>query len=178
MPSRILKSKVVFKGKLLEVRTDEVVEPGGIRAVREIVRHPGSVVVLPRLADGRVVLVEQFRHAAGRPLWELVAGGLELGENLRAAARRELLEETGYRASRLRRILSFFPSPGILSEKMHLFEATGLRRGQAQPECDERIRVRHFTLRELRRLIESGRIADAKTLVGLLWLLKRRRNVR
>jgi ADP-ribose pyrophosphatase len=172
--SRILKSKTVFKGKLLKVRTDLVAEPGGVRAVREIVWHPGSVVVLPRLADGRIVLVRQYRHAAGRPLWELVAGGLEPGESLLAAARRELLEETGYRARRLRRLLSFFPSPGILTERMHLFEASGLALDTARPEADERLTLGRFTRRQLRQMVVTGRIADAKTLVGLLWTLGRR----
>ena len=103
-----------------------MIEPGGVKATREVVCHRGSVVVLPRLDDGRVLLVRQFRYAAGKSLWELVAGGIELGETPAAAARRELLEETGYRARTLRPLFHFYASPGFLSERMFLFEARGL----------------------------------------------------
>ena len=169
--ARILASKSIYEGRVVRLKVDRVVEPGGIEATREVVWHAGSVVVLPRLPDGRVLLVRQFRYAAGGPLWELVAGGIEPGESLRGAARRELLEETGYRARRLKPFLSFFPSPGILSERMHLVEATGLVRGDAQPESDERIRVGIFTLDEIRKMLRTRRIQDGKTLVGLSWLL-------
>jgi ADP-ribose pyrophosphatase len=153
------------------LKLDDVIEPGGIRATREVVVHPGSVVVMPRLADGRVVLVRQFRHAAGARLWELVAGGLHAGERVLPAARRELLEETGYRARKLSRLFSFFPSPGFLNEKMHLVEARELTLATAQPEEDERIEVGRFTRSELGRMMSSGKIQDGKTLIGVLWLL-------
>lgn len=170
---RTLSSKTVFKGRRVEVRVDRVREPGGVEAERELVVHPGSVVVLPVFGDGRVLLVRQFRYAAGQALWELVAGGLEPGERPLAAAARELAEETGYRAKRFRRVLSFYPSPGILNEKMHLVEARGLTAGVAQPEKDERIRARIFSLPELRKMARSGSIQDGKTLAGLFWLLDR-----
>jgi ADP-ribose pyrophosphatase len=173
--ARILASKSVYEGRVVRLKVDRIVEPGGIEATREVVWHAGSVVVLPRLRDGRVLLVRQFRYAAGGALWELVAGGIERGESLRAAARRELLEETGYRARRLRPLLKFFSSPGILSERMHLVEARDLTRGKARPESDERIRVESFTLAQIREMLRTQRIHDGKTLVGLCWLLLTRK---
>ena len=170
---RVLKSKTVFKGKLITLKVDQVTEPGGVRASREVVCHPGSVVVLPRLADGRLVLVRQFRYAAGQSLWELVAGGIERGESPREAARREMMEETGYSCTHLSPLFEFFPSPGILTEKMHLVEATGLTPSKAHPEADERIRVGRFTLDQVRKMLRAKKIKDAKTLVGLYWLLSR-----
>jgi ADP-ribose pyrophosphatase len=172
--ARILSSTSIYQGRVVRLRVDRVAEPGGIEATREVVWHAGSVVVIPRLSDGRVLLVRQFRYAAGGPLWELVAGGIEPGESLRTAARRELLEETGYQARRVTSLLEFFPSPGILSERMHLFEAGGLKQSAARPEPDERIRVGIFTLGQIRKMLGQRRIRDGKTLVGLSWLLLRR----
>ena len=169
---RVVRSETIYRGRVLSLKLDEVIEPGGIQARRELVVHPGSVVVLPILADGRVVLVRQFRYAARRSLWELVAGSLEPRENVLAAARRELLEETGYRARTVRRVLSFYPSPGFLTERMHLVHARGLTLGQAQPEVDEQIEVGQFSPAELRSMVSSGQIDDGKTLVGLLMLFR------
>jgi ADP-ribose pyrophosphatase len=167
---RVLKSRTVFKGRLISVKVDQVTEPGNVRAEREVVCHPGSVVVLPRLPDGRLILVRQFRYAAGQSLWELVAGGIERGETPRQAARREMMEETGYSCTHLSPLFDFFPSPGILSEKMHLVEATGLTLSKAHPEADERIRLGRFTMRQIRQILRSGKIKDGKTLIGLYWL--------
>ena len=169
---RTLTTSSVYAGKIFQVRVDQVEEPGGVRAWREIVVHPGSVVLLPRLADGRLVLVRQFRYAAHAQLWELVAGSLEPGETILAAARRELLEETGFGARALRHLLSFYPSPGFLTERMHLVEARGLTPSPAQPEADERIEVGRATPGQLKRMLSRGRICDGKTLIGILWLLR------
>lgn len=170
---RVLSSKTIFEGKVVRLQIDLVAEPGGITVKREVVCHPGSVVVLPHLPDGRLLLVRQFRYAARRWLWELVAGGIEPGETPLEAARRELLEETGYRARTFRPLFAFFPSPGFVSERMHLVEARGLTRAKAQPEADERIRLGRFTESQLRRMLRAKRIEDGKTLVGLLWRLSR-----
>ncbi len=168
---RILQSKTIYDGKVVKLRVDRVVEPGGVTALREVVCHAGSVVVLPRLADGRVILVRQFRYAAGRHLWELVAGGMEPGESPGQAARRELIEETGYRARTLKPLFDFFPSPGILNERMFLVEASGLTRGKSEPESDERLELGIFTTAQLRKMLRAKQIKDAKTLAGLSWLL-------
>jgi ADP-ribose pyrophosphatase len=167
----VLKSMTVYEGRIVKLKLDRVVEPGGVEASREVVCHSGSVVVLPRLLDGRVLLVRQFRYPVGRWLWELVAGGIEPGETPRQAARRELLEEAGYRARTLKPLLRFFSSPGFLNEEMHLIGASGLTPCRAQPEADERIRLGRFTPLELRRMLHAGQIRDAKTLVGLLAVL-------
>lgn len=135
------------------------------------------MVILPRLADGRIVFVRQYRRAVGTRLLELPAGTLEPGEKRLAAARRELAEETGYRARSWRTIASFYPSPGILDEWMTLYLAGGLSPVRATPEPDEDITVQRLTLRAALRLLRQGRIRDGKTLVGLLWLIAHRRDL-
>jgi ADP-ribose pyrophosphatase len=145
------------------------VEPGGVRVVRDVIHHPGSAVILPLLPDGRVLLIRQYRMAAGKNLWELPAGTRDQGETPLQTARRELTEETGYRSSRWRKLLAFYPSPGIISERMHLFLAQDVRAGAAHPEADERISVRAFSKVELLLLMRGGKIVDAKTLVGVLY---------
>ena len=170
--ARILRSDVVYQGSIFAVRRDEVIEPGGLRATREIVTHPGSVVVLPVLPDGRIVLVRQFRYASGQFLWELVAGRKEPGESPQHGAARELLEETGYRARRFRIFLDVFPTPGFLTERMHILLAEGLTPGRAQPEEDEVISSRAFSLAELERMIRRGRLRDAKSIAAILYYLR------
>src|SRR5229473_7828373 len=137
--AKILSSTEVYKGAVFGVRRDEVLEPGGVRAIREVITHPGSVVVLPVLPDGRILLIQQYRYATRQYLWELVAGRIDAGETPKAAAARELIEETGYRAKRLRVFLEMFPTPGFLEEKMFLLLAEGLTEGEAEPEEDEKI---------------------------------------
>ena len=165
----------MFKGRVFEVHRDIVEEPGGVRALREVVIHHGSVVVLPVFPDGSVLLVRQYRYAAGDFLWELVAGHIEPGEDPKNAAGRELLEEAGYTARNLRKLLVFFPSPGLLSERMHIYMATGLVRGTAQPEEDERIEPRRFSIREIENKIRRGDLRDGKSLAGLLYYMRFKR---
>jgi ADP-ribose pyrophosphatase len=167
--ARILRSKIIYKGPVFGVRRDEVLEPGGIRTTREVVTHPGSVVILPLLPDGRILLVRQYRHATRQFLWELVAGRIERGENPRQAAARELLEETGYRAKRYRVFLDIFPTPGFLEERMYILLAQGLTSGDARPEEDEKIISRVFSRSQLRQMIRRGKLRDAKTIAGLLY---------
>ena len=140
--AKILRSEMIYKGPVFGVRRDEVLEPGGVRAIREVITHPGSVVVLPVLPDGRILLIRQYRHATRQYLWELVAGRVDHGESIKHAAARELMEETGYRAKRFREFLDMFPTPGFLEERMHVLLAENLTPGEAQPEEDERIRQR------------------------------------
>src|SRR5215467_3632333 len=153
--ARILKSEVIFAGKSFGVRRDELIEPSGVRTMREVVTHPGSVVVLPVLPDGKIVLVRQYRHATGQYLWELVAGRMEKGENPKKGAARELLEETGYRAKKITVFLELFPTPGFLQERMYLLLAEGLTAGEAQPEEDEKLIVRAYSRNELEKMIRS-----------------------
>ena len=175
MPSqaRVLKSKSIFRGRVIELKVEQVVEPGGIRTTREIVCHPGSVVIVPHLPDGRIIMVRQYRHAAKQSLWELVAGGMEIGETPRQSAQRELREETGYRARVVTPFLEFFPSPGVLSEKMHLVEAHGLTLSKGEPDQDERLEIGAFTVDELLKMVRRKKIRDGKSLVGILWLFGR-----
>ncbi len=167
---KILRSKVVYKGPIFGVRRDEVLEPTGVRTTREVITHPGSVVVMPVLPDGRIILIQQYRHAARQFLWELVAGRMDPGENVRQAAVRELIEETGYRAKRLRVFLDLFPTPGFLEERMYILLAEGLKLGEAEPEEDEKIVARAFTRAELEKMIQRGVLRDAKSIAGLLVL--------
>lgn len=167
--ARILKSEVIFEGRSFGVRRDEIVEPTGVRTVREVVTHPGSVVVLPVLSDKRIVLVRQYRHATGGYLWELVAGRMEPGEDPKQGAARELLEETGYRAAKLSVFLELFPTPGFLEERMFLLLAEGLSEGAAQPEEDEKLLVAAYAPAQLEEMIRTRKLRDAKSIAGLLY---------
>ena len=146
-----------------------VVEPGGVPATRELVHHAGSAVILPRFRDGKILLVRQFRLAAGRSLWELPAEAIDRGETVLHAAKRELVEETGYGSSFWRRLVEFYPSPGFLDEKMTVFLAQDIRPGPPRPEKDERILVRSFRMAELLLMMQTGKIRDGKSLIGLLY---------
>src|SRR5213594_3329075 len=142
--AKILSSKIIYQGKIFGIRRDEVIEPSGVRATREVITHPGSVVVLPLLADGRILLIRQYRHATRQYLWELVAGRIDAGETPKQGAARELAEETGYRAKRLKTFLDVFPTPGFLEERMWILLADGLTPGEANPEEDEKITAKTF----------------------------------
>ena len=169
--AKILSSEMIYQGRVFGLRRDEVLEPSGVRTTREVITHPGSVVVLPVLPDGRIVMIRQYRHATRQYLWELVAGRKELEETPKQGAARELLEETGYRAKRLKIFLDVFPTPGFLEERMYILLAEGLTAGEAQPEEDEKIEVRAFKLKELKQTIKSGRLQDAKSIAGILYYL-------
>jgi ADP-ribose pyrophosphatase len=173
--AKVLKSRVVYRAPVFYVTSEQVREPSGVTARRDIVRHPGSVVVLavddvPE--QWRVLLIRQFRYAAARELWELPAGKIDKGEEALAAAKRELLEETGVTARHWKQALSFFVSPGFLDETMEIFLARGLKQGEAQPEDDEMIQPRFFPVSLAVKMVMSGKIQDAKTIAGVLWLEK------
>jgi ADP-ribose pyrophosphatase len=176
--AKILKSKVAFEGPLFRVVIEQVREPGGYTVRRDVIRHPGSVVVMALRNGARgpeVLLERQYRHAANGYLWELPAGKVDRGEGDLAAAKRELLEETGYAAKQWKPILDFFVSPGFLDEQMRVFLARGLRAGTAQPEEDELIECRFVALSTALRMIEKKQIRDAKTIAPLYWLALRER---
>ena len=171
--ARVISSRTVYRGPVFWVTTDEVQEPGGIRAHRDVIHHTGSVVVLAveeSTSAPRVLLERQYRHAANAFLWELPAGRIDPGEKPLGAAQRELLEETGYTATYWRRILHFYASPGFVAETMSVYLATGLRAGKAQPEADEVIRLRMAPLSTAVRMVLNGTIRDAKTIASVLWL--------
>jgi len=175
---RVISSKTSFRGPVFSVMTDEVEEPGNIHARRDVIRHSGSIVILPLDDSGRtprVLLERQYRYAAGIRMWELPAGRVDPGENNLAAAKRELLEETGYTASKWQKALYFYVSPGFLDESMTVYLARGLKKGLAQPEEDERIAVRFFPLHQAVRMAMTGKIVDAKTIASLLWMEKKLR---
>lgn len=168
---KILKSEVIYEGPIFGVRRDEVLEPGGLLTTREVITHPGSVVVLPVLDDGRIVMIRQYRHATRQSLWELVAGRMDPGETPKKAAARELMEETGYRAKRFKVFLDVFPTPGFLEERMFILLAEGLTIGEAHPEEDEKIISRAFSVKELKRWLLRGNLRDAKSIAGILYYL-------
>lgn len=171
--ARVLKRKVAFHGPLFQVTVEQVREPAGYTARRDVVRHPGSIVVLAVRENRRgleVLLEQQYRHATGGYMWELPAGKVDRGERELAAAKRELLEETGYTAKMWRPILNFFVSPGFLDERMRVFMARGITAGKAQPEYDEAIECKWFSLGTALRMIEREQIRDAKTIAPLFWL--------
>ena len=170
---RLISSKLAFKGRVFSVVTDKVEEPGGNINTRDVIRHNGSVVILavdesknPR--DPEIIFERQYRHAAGRTLIELPAGRVEPHEATLAAAKRELIEETGYRAKRWALLTKYFASPGFLSEWMQIYLARDIREGAATPEPDENIEVFRLTLSEALALVAANKIHDGKTLIGLM----------
>ncbi len=172
--------------------TDEVEEPGGVRARRDVIRHSGSIVILAvdrssankkpasqksaskkpatQKSEPRILLEHQYRHAAQSMMWELPAGRIDEGESALAAGKRELIEETGYRAKKWKQILFFYVSPGFLDETMTIYLAEDLTLGEAEPEADERIEAKFFSLSDAKKMALDGTIRDAKTISGIFWL--------
>jgi ADP-ribose pyrophosphatase len=170
---KVLRQEVVFQGRHIQVRLDRIVDAEGKESTLEIVVHPGAVCVVPLLDNGDVVLVRQYRHATGGELLELCAGGLNPGEDPLDAARRELEEETGYLAGKLVERARFWTTPGFTTELMYVYEATELARTQTSPDEDEIIEVELASPSEALRMIDDGRIQDAKSIIGLLRVLSR-----
>ena len=167
----VLSSEVAFAGPLFRVLREEVREPGDKISHRDVIRHNGSVVILPVLdsskKDPLIVMERQYRHAAGQYLWEVPAGKMDEGEERLTAAKRELKEETGYRAKKWTKLVRYFASPGFLGEWMQVFLAEGLVAGEATPEEDELLEVVLVPLSEVLQMIDEGKILDGKTLVAV-----------
>jgi ADP-ribose pyrophosphatase len=165
---KLISSRECYRNDIFRVTEDRAVDPDGFEIRRGVVQHRGSAVMMPVDAKGRILLVRQYRLPARRYMWELPAGRLDEGEKVLPAARRELREETGLRARRWKKLISFYPSPGFLAEKMTIFLATDLVQGESAPMEDERIRCRWFSSKELEESIRAGKIIDGKTIVGFL----------
>jgi ADP-ribose pyrophosphatase len=160
-------SQHIFSGKVVTVDIDTVTLPNGVTVDLEIVRHPGAAAVVPLKEDGTVVLIKQFRHAAGGFIYEIPAGKLHQGEDPTHCAARELEEEIGYVAGRLERLTSILTAPGFTDEVIHIYKATGLRAGRQQLDRDEVLEVLEIPLVEALKMIRAGTIRDAKTIIAL-----------
>ena len=172
---KVVSRRTIFKGKLIRFELLRIRASGGRTVERELVRHPGAVVIIPKDGAGRLILVRQLRVAVGQRLWEFPAGTLEKGESAFRCAQRELWEETGFRPGRLRKLLEFFPTPGISTEKMHLFAAEDLhRKGSGSLDWDEELEVHSFSPSRVERMIRRGQIVDGKTVLGFLFFQKYR----
>lgn len=165
---KLLSSKEITHNRIFTVTEDHAIDPGGFEIKRAIVHHGGSAVMMPVDEKGRILLVRQYRLSARQYLWELPAGTVDPGEKPLQTAKRELVEETGYRAKKWAKLAEFYPSPGFLNEKMTIYLATELAAGVATPMEDERIETRWFTSKEIDSMIQSGKILDAKTNIGFL----------
>jgi ADP-ribose pyrophosphatase len=164
---KITRSREVYRCRLFHVTEDQAVDPKTkFEISRSVVRHGGSAVMMAVDDRKRILLVRQYRLPAGKNLWELPAGTVDPGEKPAQTARRELIEETGYRARTWRKLASFLVSPGYVTERMTIYLATNLIAGKATPMEDERIETRWFTAAEIARMIRTGAIDDAKTMIG------------
>ena len=171
---QVIGTRRIFQGRIIGVRVDDVIYPNGNRAEVEIVEHNGGVCIAAQPDPASIVLVRQYRPAIGRELWEVPAGKLDGDEAPAAAARRELIEETGYRCSTLEQVRTFYSAPGFCGELLYLFSAGGLTAGAPQPEADEVLHVKTFALAEVQRMIECDEIPDAKTQIAVAWALRTR----
>jgi ADP-ribose pyrophosphatase len=177
---KVLRSRVVYQAPVFYVTSEQVKEPSGVKVRRDLIRHPGSVVIMAldeSKAEARVLLIKQYRYAAGDEIWEFPAGRIDPGDTPLSGAKRELAEETGYKAREWKRALFFYSSPGFLDETMSVFLARDLVKGKAKPEHDEFITASLVPVSKAVRMVMDGEIQDAKTIAGILWLaqkLKRR----
>jgi ADP-ribose pyrophosphatase len=175
IPPDLKHSSVIYKGRVFKITVDQVAYSDGRLVKMEVVRHRGSVVLLPMTAPDRILLVRQYRYVVDQWLWELPAGTLEANESVHAAALRECHEEIGKIAGRAEKLLSFFPSPGFCDEEMHFFRLTDLRdrfetEAPAHQDPDEILKVKEFSVDDVRRMIRIGEISDMKTALGLTLL--------
>ncbi|HZK00319.1 MAG TPA: NUDIX hydrolase [Tissierellaceae bacterium] len=164
---KTMKSEKIYEGKILNIRVDTVELPDKKYSKREIVEHPGGVAIIAITDDNSLVLVKQFRKAVEDFTWEIPAGKLEVNEEPRETAIRELKEETGYQAEKLTYITEFYTSPGYCSEKIHLFLAEGLIEGESSPDSGEFLETSTIALNDLVKMLDRGEIVDSKTMIGI-----------
>jgi ADP-ribose pyrophosphatase len=167
---KVVSSRILYSGRAVRLRLDQVRLPTGRETSREIIEHPGSVGILPLLPRNHVLLIRQYRHAVGQAIWEIPAGTIEPRETPEQCARRELKEETGYVPGSLEPLFDCYAAPGYSMELMHLFLARDLKSTKQRPEEDEIISVEPVTNERAFRMIESGQIRDAKTISALSYL--------
>lgn len=176
MEEKFVKVLQETAGKYIKFRQDEIILSNGHTTVRDVVVHPGAVAVAAVTAQNEVILVKQYRYPIGQVCYELPAGKLEPGEEPLATAKRELAEETGFQASTWEKLTAFYTAPGFTNEFIHLFLASGLQADQAHPDPDEIIEYESINIDTLRQKVYSGEIRDAKTIIGLFWILEKMRN--
>jgi ADP-ribose pyrophosphatase len=167
--TEVIKHEEIYHGKVVDLCVDTIRLPGGASAIREVVHHPGGVVAIPVLDDGRLVLIRQFRYPLKKYILEFPAGKLDISLPPLETILREVQEETGYHATEITHETSFYTSPGIIDEVVHLYIARGLQPAAQALEEGEHITVEAYTPEECLRKVESGEIADAKTILGILW---------
>jgi ADP-ribose pyrophosphatase len=165
---KLLSSEEKYRCGLFSVSEDVALDNDGFQLKRAVVHHPGSAVILVVDEKKKILLIRQFRLPAEKNVWELPAGKIDEGENVLQAAKRELIEETGFRAKTWKKLATYWASPGFLAEKMTIYLATDLQAGIATPTEDERIEARWFTSKELDTLIKEGKLEDGKTFIGYL----------
>ncbi len=168
MARELIDSERLFTGAVFDVERDRLREENGSEVVRDVVRHPGGAGGLPLFADGRVALVRQYRHPARRDLLEIPAGRVEIGEDAETCAAREIEQEIGFRAGRLRKLAEFYSTPGFCEERLYVYLATDLTQTAQNLDHDEQVEIVYLPLPDAVRLVERGEIEDSKTIIALL----------
>lgn len=166
---KTLSSKLIYRARIFDLKAVSMKAPDGHQFRHEVIVHPGAAVIIPILKGEQFVLVKQYRTAVAKSIWEFPAGTLEQNEAPLSCAKREIVEETGFEAKRWRKLVSFFPAPGISTEFMHIFLASDLRPARMSPDRDEFIERHIVSFKRLQKMILSGIIVDAKTIVGFFY---------